>query len=124
MNPIHDEINQAVNAYTAAFNRGDVSALSDACVPNSIVVPQPGKGMAGPERDAANAHLLGMGVPMRAEVRHVYAVEDVALVLVDWSMRGTTEQGHPVDLGGTATDVFRRIGGTWKYVIDNPMGVQ
>ena len=52
---------------------------------------------------------------MRADVRHSYVVDDIALLIVDWSVG---------DLAGTATDVARRgADGVWRYVIDNPAGI-
>jgi ketosteroid isomerase-like protein len=53
----------------------------------------------------------------------VYVAGDIALLIVDWSMRGTARDGSAVDMGGTATDVVRRgADGRWRYVIDNPHG--
>jgi ketosteroid isomerase-like protein len=58
---------------------------------------------------------------MTARTRHVYVAGDVVLLIVDWSIQGTSRQGYPVDLHGTATDVARRgTDGSWRYVIDNP----
>jgi ketosteroid isomerase-like protein len=61
---------------------------------------------------------------MRARIRRVYVAGDVALLLVDWSITGTSRQGYPIDLRGTATDVASRgPDGHWRYVIDNPFGI-
>jgi ketosteroid isomerase-like protein len=50
--------------------------------------------------------------------RHVYVAGDVALLIVDWSMKSAS-----LDLSGTATDVARRgADGVWRYAIDNPFG--
>ena len=65
-----------------------------------------------------------IGMVMRAQARRVYTAGDIALLIVDWSVRGDTAQGFPVDLHGTATDVLRRgADGRWRVVIDNPHGV-
>lgn len=46
---------------------------------------------------------------------------DIALLIVGWSMRGTTQDGYDLDLFGTATDGGRRDqDGRWQCVIDNP----
>ncbi len=55
---------------------------------------------------------------MQAALRHAYVVDDLALLVVEWSVRGAG-----VDLAATATDVVRRgPDGRWRYVIDNPFG--
>ena len=111
-------------AYLATFARGSAALLDRHYEPDAVVVPRPGTPMAGPARIAANSHLLGFGLPMEATARHVYTAGDVALVIIDWSLRGTSAQGFPVDLSGTATDVLRRgEDGKWRCVIDNPHGV-
>ncbi|MEW1845977.1 hypothetical protein AB0392_49185 [Nonomuraea angiospora] len=48
---------------------------------------------------------------------------NIALLIVDRSMRGTARDGSELDMSGTATDVVRRgPDGQWRYVIDNPHG--
>ncbi len=54
-------------------------------------------------------------------VRHTYTADEIALLVVDWTITGTCPDGSPVDLAGTATDVARRgSDGYWRYLIDNP----
>ncbi|PSK98914.1 ketosteroid isomerase-like protein [Murinocardiopsis flavida] len=114
---------QHATAYAAAFNAGDAAALDRAYEPGGVVVPHPGHPARGPERSAATAYLLGLGLPMDARVRHTYVAGDIALLIVDWSMRGTALDGTAVDFAGTASDVLRRgPDGCWRYVIDNPFG--
>jgi len=113
-----------VAAYLATFARRSGSLLDHHYEPGAVLVPQPGTPVTGADRIAANRHLLGFGLPMRAEARRVYTAGDIALLIVDWSVRGDTAHGFPVDLHGTATDVLRRAAdGLWRVVIDNPHGV-
>lgn len=110
--------------YAAAFARGDATRLDELYEPGALVVPAPGNPMTGPERVAAHRHLLSFGLPIQARTRHTYVSDDIALLVVDWSLRGTAAQGFPIDLSGTATDVARRgLDGHWRYVIDNPFGI-
>jgi ketosteroid isomerase-like protein len=113
-----------VAAYQTTFATRSAELLDLLYEPGAVLVPQPGRPFAGAaQRLAAHRHLLGFGLPMEAHARHVYTAGDLALLIVDWSMRGTGPHGHPVDLSGTATDVVRRgPGGRWRYVIDNPFG--
>jgi ketosteroid isomerase-like protein len=105
-----------VSAFVHAFNRGDTATLATLYEDRGVLVPAPGQPMTGEQRGQAQAHLLGFGHPMRATLRHAYVADDIALLIVDWSIEG-------LDMRGTATDVVRRgADGTWRYVIDNPFG--
>ncbi|MGV9301948.1 MULTISPECIES: YybH family protein [unclassified Nonomuraea] len=109
--------------YVTAFNTGDVNAVEQVYEDHAVLVPAPGRPMTGPARAAATRHLLGMGLPIEARPRHVYVAGDIALLIVDWTIHGTTPDGTDVHLEGTATDVARRgPDGLWRYVIDNPFG--
>ncbi|MCT2583435.1 YybH family protein [Actinophytocola gossypii] len=111
--------------FLAAIDSGDATALDRAYEPDAVLVPRPGHPVAGQERVAANAHFASMAESMRARVRHAYTAGDIALLIVDWSMRGTAPDGTPLELSGTATDVVRRgADGHWRYVIDNPSGTE
>jgi ketosteroid isomerase-like protein len=123
MTTSHDDPAHLVATFLAAFNDGDAAALEQAYEAESVLVPRPGLPVTGSERSAANAYLVDMGLPMDARLRHVYVAGDIALLIVDWSLRGTAPDGTAVDLHGTATDVARRgTDGAWRYVIDNPFG--
>ncbi|GGS96974.1 hypothetical protein GCM10010156_63940 [Planobispora rosea] len=109
--------------FAAAFNSGDSKAVDRAYEENGIVVPSPGHPMTGPGRIAAIEHLLGLGAPIEARTRHSYVADDIALLIVDWSIRGTARDGTDVHFEGAAADVARRgPDGLWRYVIDNPYG--
>jgi ketosteroid isomerase-like protein len=67
--------------------------------------------------------MTALGMPIEVRPRHVYVADDIALLIVDWSIKGTATGGAVVDIEGTATDVARRgEDGVWRYVIDNPFG--
>jgi ketosteroid isomerase-like protein len=112
-----------VGAYCATFATGSGELLDHHYEAGAVLVPRPGQPLTGTGRVAAHRHLLGFGLPITAQARHVYVADDIALLIVDWSIRGTGVHGHQVDLGGTAADVARRgSDGRWRYVIDNPFG--
>ncbi|WP_431899295.1 YybH family protein [Nonomuraea sp. bgisy101] len=109
--------------YVTAFNTGDVSTVEQAYEDLAVLVPAPGRPMTGQDRAAATEHLLSLGLPIQARPRHVYVADDIALLIVDWAIHGTTPDGRDVHMEGTATDVARRgPDGLWRYVIDNPFG--
>jgi ketosteroid isomerase-like protein len=108
-----------VSAYRAAFAAGSAPDLDRCYEPGAILVPRPGTPLVGAaQRIPAHEHLLSFGVPMSVQTRHVYEADDVALLIVDWALTGTT-------ISGTAADVARRgPDGQWRYVIDNPFGTR
>ncbi len=119
-----DDPAQHAAAFVNAFNSGDSTAVEQLYEDLGVLVPSPGHPVTGPERAAANEHLLGLGLPIHATPRHVYVADDIALLIVDWSIRGTGPDGTDIHIEGTATDVARRgRDGLWRYIIDNPFGV-
>ena len=63
------------------------------------------------------------GLPVKTIVRHVFVADDIAQLVVDWSIDGTGPDGKQVHLAGTACDVVRRgADGFWRFIIDNNQG--
>ena len=74
---------------------------------------------AAEERFESNPRIVGTAPPK------VWIAGDLALVLSKWSMEGSGPDGELFRQAGTATDVMRRQDdGTWRYVIDNPAGIE
>ncbi|MCE2658129.1 MAG: nuclear transport factor 2 family protein [Rubrivivax sp.] len=111
-------------AFARAFNARDLDALLALYPAGSVFVPAPGQALT--TRDAIRQALQGflaIGLPIAMTVRHVYGAGDTALLVVDWTIRGTGADGRSVDLSGTGTDVVRRdADGLWRYAVDNPFG--
>ena len=120
---LSDEPRQHADVFAAAFNSGEPDAVERVYEDVGILVPHPGQPIGGTARAAGNAKLVDLGVPIDVRPRHVYVADDIALLIVDWSITGTSRSGDLVDISGTATDVARRgADGKWRYVIDNPFG--
>ncbi len=145
MTTVHDtsQPERLLAAFVAAFNAADPRAIEQLYEDGAVLAPQPGRPVTGPGLVAAHEHLLRLGLPMDAAMRHAYVADDIALLVVDWSIAGTTTasatipsttipsttipsttaDGRDVRIAGTATDVARRgADGRWRYVIDNPFG--
>ncbi|MER7756500.1 DUF4440 domain-containing protein [Kitasatospora sp. NPDC097643] len=121
--PLTTDPAQHPAAFAAAFNTGDPAAVTQVYEPGAVFAPTPGVGVTGPELTRASADFLALGLPITVRPRHTYVADDIALLIVDWTIEGTTPDGTPVHLTGTATDVARRgHDGHWRYVIDNPFG--
>ncbi|MFF9623782.1 YybH family protein [Streptomyces griseosporeus] len=109
--------------FAAAFNSGSPRALARVYERQALFVPRPGTGVTGTELIAANTSFQSTGVPISVRPRHTYVADDIALLIVDWTIDGHRPDGERVHLAGTATDVARRgPDGLWRYLIDNPFG--
>jgi ketosteroid isomerase-like protein len=118
-----DDPSQHPSVFARAFNSGDIAAVERVYEPAGVFVPAPGQSLTGVARAAANRRFLDVGLPIDVRLRHAYVADDIALLIVDWSIAGQGADGRPVHVEGTATDVARRGGdGLWRYVIDNPFG--
>lgn len=110
-------------AFARAFNSGDPLKIELMYEESSTFVSPPGTAHFGQDRISANASFQSLGLPLDVRLRHLYEAGDIALLIVDWSISGTTSEGELVNIRGTATDVARRgDDGFWRYLIDNPFG--
>ena len=117
---------EVAQAFERHFNAGDVERLMSLYERGGVLVPAPGQAVRGAAgvRESLQ-RFLDTGMRMSLSVRDAYVAGDMALLLVDWNLRGMAPSGEPVELAGTGTDVVRRgADGSWRYVIDNPFGVQ
>lgn len=118
-----DDPNQHPVVFARAFNSGDIAAVERVYEPTGVFVPAPGQSLTGAARAAANQRFLDLGIPIDVRPRHTYVADDIALLIVDWSIAGQGPDERMVHVAGTATDVARRgPDGLWRYVIDNPFG--
>lgn len=111
-----------------ALARKDLDAVLELFEPDAVLVdPDSGTPLRGHTeiREGVAAMLDGGAELLDAGAPTVLVSGDVALVLSTWAMRATGPDGEPQRVSGTATDVMRRgADGGWRYVIDNPAGVE
>ena len=110
-----------------AISQKDIDGLLDLFEPEALFV-DPGSGAELRGHEQIREAVAGMfeSNPTIEEVAppKVWVSGDVALVLSGWSMEATGPDGERLRQAGTATDVMRRqADGTWRYVIDNPAGI-
>jgi ketosteroid isomerase-like protein len=106
------------------FNSGMVGAMMALHAPESVFIENDGRTITDHAEIAARLERdLRLGLPLAAKVRHVFVADDVAQIVVDWSIDGTGPDGKDVHLRGTACDIVRRgADGYWRYIIDNNQG--
>lgn len=113
------------SVFVEAFNAKDLGAIDRLFEPDAVRVLRPGVVVTGDGRRQATSSFLALGVPIDITVRHTYVYGDTALVIGDFVIDGTKPDGEHVHIEGTATDVARRgPDGLWRYIIDNPPGVE
>ena len=111
-------------AIVAGINAGDIESLMGLYEDGASFATEPGNLAPGASgiRAALNG-FIAMNGTLELEVTRVLEVDDLALVVGVWSFTGT-QDGVPVHLSARNADVLRRqADGTWRFVIDNPWGV-
>lgn len=115
---------EAVQAFFDAFNRGNLEAVIALYEPKAKLVTQPGQIAEGHAaiREALSG-FLAMKPTLTPGKRVLVAAGDIALSVVNWTLKGTGPDRAPVQMEGTTSDVLRKqADGTWRFVIDNPWG--
>jgi uncharacterized protein (TIGR02246 family) len=113
-----------LEAIVEGVNTGNLEMLLSLYEPDAAFAAQPGilaHGLAGVCESLDG--FLAMQGKLDLEVTRVLEVDDLALVVGQWSFTGTGPDGEPVQLAAKNADVLRRqADGSWRFVIDNPWG--
>jgi len=106
------------------LNEGDGEAIIALYDPNAVMVGQPGQiatGISG-IREVMGG-FLALNPTVAAEKVEAITTGDHALVYTKWTLEGSSPDGDPVHLAGTATDIMvKQSDGNWLILIDNPWG--
>lgn len=117
---------ETLHSITEYINAGNLDSLmifyeSDACFAS-----QPGQFINS--REGIRQSLQGfvdMRGKLESKIKRVFQTSNLALVISEWSFRGTGPDDNVVNLASTATDVLRQQpDGTWRVIIDNPWGTE
>ena len=106
------------------FKSGKASAMMALYEPDAVFIANDGRTITDHVEIAARLERdLKLGLPLKAKARHVFVADDIAQIVLDWSIEGTGPDGEHVQLGGSASDVVHRgPDGFWRYLIDNNQG--
>ncbi|MGV2289924.1 alpha/beta fold hydrolase [Trinickia sp. YCB016] len=113
-------------AFDAAFNAGDVDGVLAVFTENATMRMADGVNVAS-GHEALRRQLTEVlkAVPhIRNQVRLSLVSDDIALVLIDWTVKVALPDGKQATSRGTATQVMvRGDDGVWKLRISNPLGI-
>lgn len=116
---------QVLESIVTGINSGDLESLLPLYENEAAFAAEPGSLAHGaPGVREALSGFIAMKGKLDLEVTRVLEVGDLALVVGVWSFDGTGPDGEPVQLAAKNADVLRRqANGAWRFVIDNPWGV-
>ncbi len=122
--PLPTKPEEIVPSLVERFKVRRVSAVMELFEPEAVFIAGDGRTIAGHAQIAAQLeHDIMLGLPVKTTVRHVFVANDIAQLVVDWTIEGAGSDGKEVHLGGTACDVVRRgPDGIWRFIIDNNQG--
>lgn len=104
------------------YNQGNIDNLINAYYEqNAVIAESPGKIAQGAALKNALKPYFALNGKISGETRHTLINEDIALLILDWTVDYTDETGNPAKYSGTSTDVVRKgADGIWRCIIDNP----
>lgn len=115
----------AVRAFVAAMNRGDLDAALDGYAPDAAFVAEPGTILHDriAIREALGA-MIALKPTLATHRETVVECGDLALYHSRWTMTGRDPDGAEIRMEGHSADVLRRQADDgWKIAVDNPWGV-
>ena len=115
---------EVLRSFVECINTGNIDYLMTLYEPEACFTPQPGQVVQGHQsiRQSLQGFIDVKG-RLESRVKRVLQAGDLALVISEWSFKGTGTDGNPVNLASIATDVLhQQSDGTWRVVIDNPWG--
>ena len=115
---------QVIQLFSRRLGEGDLDGAIALYEPEAAFIQQPGSVVTGVDaiREAL-AGFVALRPTLEGSIASTVTAGDVALVINDWTLRGTQPDGTPVELSGRSHDVLRRSAdGGWLISIDNPWG--
>ena len=107
--PLPTEPEGVIPSLVERFNSGKIEAMMALYAPEAVFVANDGRTITDrAEFTAILEHDIKLGLPLKANVRHVFVGGDTAQIVLDWSIDGTGPDGKIVHMHGTASDIMRR----------------
>jgi uncharacterized protein (TIGR02246 family) len=117
---------EVLDSVVEGINAGDLDSLIMLYEDDACFASQPGQLAKSPEsvRQSLRSFIDSKG-KLDLKVMRVLQASDLALVITEWSFGETGPDGNPVNVAAKFADVLRhQDDGTWRFVIDNPWGME
>ncbi|GGP64871.1 YybH family protein [Saccharothrix coeruleofusca] len=109
------------DVFLAAFNSGQ-GAIFDSLYREDSISNLSGTPLTGAARTEAITALLATKPELKSRVRSYYATADTSLIIVDYDLVITKEDGGKQRIQGKCTDVLvRGEDGKWVMAVDRPV---
>jgi uncharacterized protein (TIGR02246 family) len=109
-------------ALAAAFNTGDAAIVMNMYDLTGIIVPEPGKPVAGKEQFEAAIKAI-LSIKGKMEIKTVYCLQtgNIAVGRSEWNI---TDSGE-AKISAKGIEVMKQqADGTWKIIIDHAFGAE
>ena len=115
---------EVLNSVVEGINTGNLDSLMMLYETGACFASQPGRLAKSPETIRQSLRsFIDLNGELDLKVKRVLQSSDLALVISEWSYRGTGPDGKLVNMTAKSADVLRQqADGTWCFVIDNPWG--
>src|SRR3954463_11047922 len=118
--PLPTEPEDVIPSLLRRFNSGNIEAMMALYAPEAVFVANDGRTITDrAEFTAILEHDIKLGLPLKANVRHVLVGGDTAQIVLDRSIDGTGPDGKIVHMHGTSDIMRCGTDGFWRYIIDN-----
>ena len=117
-----EHVEEAGKVFQDTFTAGDIDGLVSLFEPEAVLVPAPGKVVAG--SDALRETFAGvLATGARFEIVKLFSIHrvgDIALATTEWKMASNDADGDLVTVRARPVIVFRQqTDGSWRFLIDN-----
>jgi ketosteroid isomerase-like protein len=124
MSTVIDTAIDMSSAFDRRLNDGDLEGLLSLLATDAVSRTPQGEVLTDPQAIRDNlAGMINAGARLHNTPRLVLTSNDVALLLIDWTLELTNVPGAPA-MTGTTTNVVTRADAAegWKLAILNPLG--
>jgi uncharacterized protein (TIGR02246 family) len=113
-----------IERFAELIGAGELDEALALYEPDAAFMPEPGRVVTGQEAiRAALEGFLALRPTMTGSIEKELIAGDTALVVNDWTLRGTGPEGAEVRMAAKSADVLRRReDGSWAILIDDPWG--
>jgi ketosteroid isomerase-like protein len=118
------EPSELYELFSSYFSAGAIDLLLTLYEDNAVMLPAPGQRAKGKAeiREVLQGFLALNGI-FNIDEPVVAQTGEVALLMSKWTLKGSSNDGEPVEIEGRTSDVVRQQpDDSWLFAVDNPFG--